>query len=242
MGVRRRVPGLFSESMSQGRGRLRSCEVVEKATNPIGGGGSLRRATNFQGLGGSEGLAAAAVVVKGQERRSRRREAARPGSQGTGVRRRARVTGFHCSVVRSHPDPRVAWSSGSLRRHAHGPASSRGRSLGGFEDSEVWEEIPQRGRTRTRTVLQEGNGRRSGFARVGGTDSRRDQSFEAGEAGLCGGSAMRSPVRPGSGSFGGCGKGAHSRRGKRATAPKGVGVPETAGDKASLGSSRGFGG
>lgn len=51
--------------------------------------------------------------------------------------------------MRSHPDPRVAWSSGSLRRHAHGPASSRGRSLGGFEDSEVWEEIPQRGRTRT---------------------------------------------------------------------------------------------
>jgi hypothetical protein len=90
------------------------------------------------------------------------------------------------------------------------------------------------------TVLQEGNGRRSGFARIGGTDSRRDQGFEAGEAGLCGGSAMRSPGRPGSSSFGCCGKGAHSRRGKRATVPKGVGVLETAGDKASLGSSRGL--
>lgn len=36
------------------------------------------------------------------------------------------------------------------------------------------------------------------------------------------------------------GKEAHSRRGKRATAPKGVGVQETAGDKASLGSSGGL--
>jgi hypothetical protein len=166
LGVRRRVPGLFRESMSEGRGRLRSCEVVEKARNPIGGDGSLRRTANFQGLGGSVGLAAVAAVVKGQERRSCRRETARPGSHRTGVRRRARVTGFHGSVVRSHPDSRVAWSSGSLRRHALGPASSRGRSLGGVEDFEAWGRYP-RGANENVTVLQEGNGRRSGFARVG---------------------------------------------------------------------------
>jgi hypothetical protein len=221
--------------MSQGRGRLRSCEVVEEARNPRGGGESLRRVTNFQGLGGSVGLAAVAAVVKGQERRSRRRETARPGSQGTGHRRRGRVTGFHCSVVRSHLDSRVAWSSGS-QAGTHTGSSLYGGGL------RVGPRTPRSGRRYPRgDVVQEGSGRRSGFARDGGTDSRRDQSFEAGEAGRRW--RLRLAKSRATGKRGHTrGKGAHSRRGNRATAPKGVGVGEIAGDKASLGSSLRVGG
>jgi len=130
-------------------------------------------------------------AVQDQERRSRRREAVRPSPYGAGVSstRSARV------LIGAWGG--LTWLEGSLvlrvaRRSLRAKGRVRSSGAGRVEDPRRGRRRLRRGQTREKRLTV------TGKPGVGGTVSRGEQGFEVGEAGgTVGGSALRSPGRPG---------------------------------------------
>lgn len=170
---------------------------------------------------------------EGHGSRSRRREAARPGFAGSRMSAEEVEPAARCGEVSPGVEGRAALSGavgsatsragGRPLRGAGGGARSSFGS-GGDEDPRSRE-----GRWRGRSPGEERPGG-AGRPESSGTDSRREQRFEAGEAGGSGRPRRSRPRVTGSQARA-WGKGAHSQRGNQATARSRVGVGETAGER-----------